>query len=96
LVFKVLLKKQSSPNFVGRLFADSLPYRKLSEKWLIVSGRSKPASPGRIKTSQFEGIIISQGPHQNETLTGEPSQIEPATIDINSAPGGMVQPGHCA
>jgi hypothetical protein len=62
----------------------------------IVSGRSKPASQGRIKTSQFEGIIIGQGAHQDETLTGEPSQIEPATIDINSAPGGMVQPGYCA
>jgi hypothetical protein len=67
--------------------------------WLFcrtVSGRSKPASQGRIKTSQFEGIIIGQGAHQDETLTGEPSQIEPATIDINSAPGGMVQPGYCA
>jgi hypothetical protein len=62
----------------------------------VVSGRSKPASQGRIKTSQFEGIIIGQGAHQDETLTGEPSQIEPATIDINSAPGGMVQPGYCA
>jgi hypothetical protein len=61
-----------------------------------VSGRSKPASQGRIKTSQFEGILIGQGAHQDETLTGEPSQIEPATIDINSAPGGMVQPGYCA
>jgi hypothetical protein len=61
-----------------------------------VRGRSKPASEGRIKTSQFEGIIIGWGVHENETLTGESTQIERATIDLNTAPGGLVQPGHCA
>ena len=59
-----------------------------------VSGRSKPASQGRIKTSQFEEIIIGQRSRKNGTLTGEPTQIEPATIDLNITSGGMVQPGH--
>src|ERR1700678_4404103 len=61
-----------------------------------VRGRSKPASRGRIKTSQFEGIIIGWGAHENETLTGESTQIERVPIDLNAAPGGLVQPGRCA
>ena len=40
--------------------------------WLVdVSGRSKPATKGRIKTSQFEGKIIGRRPPESGTLTDE-------------------------
>jgi hypothetical protein len=59
---------------------------------VCVRGRSKPASEGRIKTSQFEVIIIGWGAHENETLTGESTQIERATINLNAAPVGPSLP----
>ena len=52
---------------------------------LGVRGRSKPATRGRIKTSQFEGEIIGRRPGKTGTLADERTQIEPATVNFNSA-----------
>ena len=50
-----------------------------------VRGRLKPATSGRIKTSQFEEKIIGRRSHKTRTLADESTQIEPATVHINSA-----------
>jgi hypothetical protein len=80
------MNKTSSPNRAGLEQHFERLRQKLARTGSIsVKGRLKPATSGRIKTSQFEGKIIHRRSHKTRTLADESTQIEPATVHFNSA-----------
>jgi hypothetical protein len=60
-----------------------------------VSGHSKPATKGRMKTSHFEGSIASWAAWA-ALGRNERTQCEPAAFDINFGGQRLVQPADCA
>jgi hypothetical protein len=61
----------------------------------IVSGHSKPATEGRMKTSHFEGSIACWAAWAAHGRN-ERTQCELAAYDINFGGQWLVQPAHCA
>jgi hypothetical protein len=61
----------------------------------IVSGQSKPASKGRMKTSHFEGSIAYWAAWA-ALERNERTQRELAAFDINFGGQRLVQPADCA
>ncbi len=61
----------------------------------IVSGHSKPATKGRMKTSHFEGSIAYLAAWA-ALGRDERTQRELAAFDINSSGQRLVQPADCA
>ena len=62
---------------------------------IFVSGRSKPASTGRMKTSHFEGRI-ALGAAVAALGRDESTQREPATFDFDFGGTWLVAPADCA
>lgn len=61
---------------------------------VFVSGRSKPARKGRMKTSHFEGRVASRAASAAQGRD-ESTQREPATFDINFGWARLVGPADC-
>jgi hypothetical protein len=62
---------------------------------LFVSGRSKPAREGRMKTSHFEGRIALSAVRTAQRRD-EHTQREPATFDFDLGSAWLVAPADCA
>jgi hypothetical protein len=60
-----------------------------------VSGHSKPASEGRMKTSHFEGSIAYWAA-RSALERNERTQCELTALDINFGGQWLVQPADCA
>ena len=74
------------------------PYQgieKLGYAHTIVSGHSKPATKGRMKTSHFEGSIASWAA-TTALVRDERTQRELAAFDIDFGGQRLVQPADCA
>jgi hypothetical protein len=78
--------------WIRRYERSGLSQRQFAEN---VSGQSKPASKGRMKTSHFEGRIALSA---EETAQGrdEHTQRELATFDFDIGGAWLVTPADCA
>jgi hypothetical protein len=76
---------------------DTLPesLKALDDAAEVVSGHSKPASKGRMKTSHFEGSIACWAAWAAHGRN-ERTQCELAAYDINFGGQRLVQPADCA
>jgi hypothetical protein len=82
----------ASENIADDPIAETIQFRSLDHH---VSGQSKPASQGRMKTSHFEGSIVF-GAAQAAHGRNERTQCELAAYDINFGGQWLVQSADCA
>jgi hypothetical protein len=92
------LKKSAGEYLLDHPSLNALREQKIHHVVLIddsVSGQSKPATSGRMKTSHFEGTIAYWAAWA-ALGRNEPTQCEPAAFDINFGGQRLVQPADCA
>ena len=95
--YAILNQKTARPQVASGLHAEwyTVPAELQDKRIGRVSGRSKPAREGRMKTSHFEGSIVlcaaMVAPGRDE-----PTQRELATFDINFGGQWLVPPADCA